>query len=125
MAVLKLKMATQPTFYFIGVTTGKSSIMRVFPQWVNYLRYGDVAIKGIDCKIHDDPQVYRDVVAFIKGDPLSLGGLVTTHKMDLLQLRETTLSTLIPTQNFSAKYPRSRSAPASCAATPKTPSRAD
>nr|WP_279386317.1 hypothetical protein [Candidatus Cryosericum odellii] len=22
-----------PTFYFIGVTTGKSSIMRVFPRW--------------------------------------------------------------------------------------------
>jgi len=84
MAALKLEKATQPTFYFIGVTTGKSSIMRVFPKWVNYLRYGDVAIKGIDCKIHDDPQVYRDVVAFIKGDRLSLGGLVTTHKMDLL-----------------------------------------
>ena len=84
MATFKLEKATLPTFYFIGVTTGKSSIMRVFPQWANYLRYGNVVIKGIDCKIHDDPKVYRDVVAFIKGDPLSLGGLVTTHKMDLL-----------------------------------------
>lgn len=24
--------ATRPTFYFIGVTTGKSSIMKVFPN---------------------------------------------------------------------------------------------
>lgn len=84
MAAIRLEKATQPTFYFIGVTTGKSSIMRVFPRWVSYLNYGDVTIKGIDCKIHDDPQIYRDVVAFIKSDPLSLGGLVTTHKMDLL-----------------------------------------
>lgn len=84
MPALRLEKATQPTFYFIGVTTGKSSIMRVFPQWVNYLNYGDVVIKGIDCKIHDDPQMYREIVAFVKNDPLSLGGLVTTHKMDLL-----------------------------------------
>ena len=25
--------ATQPTIYFIGVTTAKSSIMKVFPAW--------------------------------------------------------------------------------------------
>ena len=25
--------ATQPTLYFIGVTTGKSSIMKVFREW--------------------------------------------------------------------------------------------
>jgi hypothetical protein len=29
--------ATQPTLYFIGVTTGKSSIMRVFPKWAKAL----------------------------------------------------------------------------------------
>jgi shikimate 5-dehydrogenase len=40
---------------------------------------------GIDCEIHDDPQVYRDVVSFIRDDPNSLGGLVTTHKLDLLE----------------------------------------
>ena len=39
---------------------------------------------GVDCKLHDDPEVYRHVVEFLKNDPLSLGALVTTHKIDLL-----------------------------------------
>jgi shikimate dehydrogenase len=75
---------TTPTFYFIGVTTGKSSIMKVFPLWMKVLGREDVIMEGIDCKIHDDPEVYRKAVAQIKYDPLSLGALVTTHKIDLL-----------------------------------------
>ncbi|MGD0090008.1 MAG: shikimate dehydrogenase [Planctomycetota bacterium] len=77
--------ASQPTIYFIGMTTGKSSIMRVFPRWAEYLKLGGVAIQGIDCKWHDDPAVYRRAVEFIKHDPLSQGALVTTHKIDLLK----------------------------------------
>ncbi|HZD55191.1 MAG TPA: hypothetical protein VE136_00590 [Anaerolineales bacterium] len=73
-----------PTFYFIGVTTGKSSIMKVFPLWMNVLGREDVFMEGVDCKIHDHPEVYRRAVAQIKCDPLSLGALVTTHKIDLL-----------------------------------------
>jgi shikimate dehydrogenase len=73
-----------PTFYFVGVTTTKSSIMKVFPLWMKILGREEVMIEGIDCKIHDDPEVYRQVVAQIKHDPLSLGALVTTHKIDLL-----------------------------------------
>lgn len=73
-----------PTFYFIGVTTGKSSIMKVFPLWMKVLGREEVVMEGVDCKIHDDPQVYRQAVAQIKYDPLSLGSLVTTHKIDLL-----------------------------------------
>jgi shikimate dehydrogenase len=72
-----------PTFYFIGVTTGKSSIMTVFPLWMEVLGCSDVVIEGIDHKIHDDPEAYRATVAQIKYDPLSLGALVTTHKMDV------------------------------------------
>jgi shikimate dehydrogenase len=73
-----------PTFYFIGVTTGKSSIMKVFPLWMKVLGREDVVMEGMDCKIHDDPEAYRKAVAQIKYDPLSLGALVTTHKIDLL-----------------------------------------
>jgi shikimate dehydrogenase len=73
-----------PTFYFIGVTTGKSSIMKVFPLWMKVLGREDVVMEGIDCKIHDEPEAYRKAVAQIKYDPLSLGALVTTHKIDLL-----------------------------------------
>jgi shikimate dehydrogenase len=73
-----------PTFYFIGVTTGKSSIMKVFPLWMKVLGREEVVMEGVDCKIHDEPEVYRRAVAQIKYDPLSLGALVTTHKIDLL-----------------------------------------
>jgi shikimate 5-dehydrogenase len=78
--------AKKRTMYFIGVTTTKSSIMKVFPEWAKYLNLGDVEIKGIDFKVHDEPEKYREAVEFIKNDELSLGALVTTHKMDLLRV---------------------------------------
>ena len=74
-----------PTFYFIGVTTGKSSIMKVFPLWMKVLGRPEIVIEGIDLKIHDAPQAYRQAVAQIQRDPLSIGALVTTHKIDLYQ----------------------------------------
>ena len=80
----KVGKKTVPTFYFIGVTTGKSSIMKVFPLWMKVLGREEVVIEGIDCKIHDEPEVYRQAVAQIKYDPNSLGALVTSHKIDLL-----------------------------------------
>ncbi|TXR49186.1 shikimate dehydrogenase family protein [Phyllobacterium endophyticum] len=83
--MLSYHPATQPTLYFIGVTTGKSSIMKVFPAWADYLGLKDAVIKGIDFKLHDDPAAYREAVSFIREDPLSLGALVTTHKIDLFQ----------------------------------------
>jgi len=70
--------------YFIGVTTAHSSIMRVFPGWASYLGLGNCALQGIDFRPHADPADYREAVRFIKGDPLSVGALVTTHKIDLL-----------------------------------------
>ncbi|MEG0251956.1 MAG: shikimate dehydrogenase [Christensenellaceae bacterium] len=75
--------ATQPTMYFIGVTTGKSSIMKVFPEWAKALGLKDTVMKGIDIEIHAQPEAYRKVVEFIKNDKLSMGALVTTHKIDL------------------------------------------
>lgn len=73
-----------PTFYFIGVTTKKSSINKVFPEWMKILRHPEIIMEGVDCLIHDQPEAYRRAVAQIKYDPLSLGALVTTHKIDLL-----------------------------------------
>jgi len=57
--------------------------MKVFPLWMEILDRPDVVIEGIDHPIHDEPEVYRASVAQIKYDPLSLGALVTTHKMDV------------------------------------------
>ncbi len=76
--------AVRPTMYFIGVSTGRSMIMRVFPAWARHLVFGDCEIRGIDLVPHDTPEHYREVVRFIKEDHLSLGALVTTHKIDLL-----------------------------------------
>lgn len=75
--------ATVPTLYFIGVTTGKSSIMKVFPLWAKELGLKNVVLKGIDLPLHAPREDYRAVARFIKEDPLSLGALVTTHKIDL------------------------------------------
>jgi len=58
--------------------------MRVFPRWAEELGL-DAVIKGFDFVLNDTPERYREVVAFIKNDPLSLGGLVTTHKVNLLK----------------------------------------
>jgi shikimate 5-dehydrogenase len=75
----------EPTMYFIGVTTTGSSIMRAFPLWMRELGRPDVVLEGMDLKIHDEPRAYRAAVAQIKHDPLSLGALVTTHKIDLYE----------------------------------------
>ncbi|WIB25731.1 shikimate dehydrogenase [Curtobacterium sp. MCSS17_015] len=80
-----LSPATVPTFYFIGVTTGGSSIRRVFPLWAAELGLGDVVLTGIDLPVHAPAADYRRVVEFVKQDPLSLGALVTTHKLDLFR----------------------------------------
>lgn len=78
----------QPTFYFVGVTTGKSSINKVFPLWMDVLGHPEVKLEGIDHAIHDEPENYRKTVAQIKYDENSLGGLVTTHKIDLFTAAE-------------------------------------
>jgi len=80
--------AVKPTLYFIGVTTTRSSIMKVFPKWAEALGLGDVDIKGIDLPLHAPPEDYRKVTEFLKNDPLSMGALVTTHKLDLFEACE-------------------------------------
>jgi shikimate 5-dehydrogenase len=76
--------AEQRTMYFIGVTTGKSSINKVFPQWAQALNLNAV-LSGFDFVPNDEPEKYREVVQFIKHDPNSLGALVTTHKINLFR----------------------------------------
>jgi shikimate dehydrogenase len=73
----------QPTFYFIGVTTARSSARRVFPVWMQTLGRPDVELVGLDFPLHDDPANYRACIEFLKREPLALGALVTTHRIDL------------------------------------------
>ncbi|HET9224336.1 MAG TPA: hypothetical protein VFO07_17620 [Roseiflexaceae bacterium] len=84
-----------PAFYFLGVTTGQSSMMRIFPRWMADLGR-DVRLVGVDLPIHAAPERYRALVESIKRDPLALGGLITTHKIDLLSASRDLFDTLDP-----------------------------
>jgi shikimate 5-dehydrogenase len=83
LTALDLRPAAVPTLYFIGVTTGRSSIQHVFPRWADALGLDGAVLQGIDLPLHAPADDYRRVVEFIAADPLSLGALVTTHKIDL------------------------------------------
>lgn len=87
--------ADRRTMYFIGVTTSKSSIMKVFPAWSAHLGL-DAVMRGIDFAPNSPAEAYREAVAFIKADPLSLGALVTTHKVNLLKASRDLFETLDP-----------------------------
>lgn len=76
-------MTSSATFLFIGVTTGQSSVMRVWPDWMRVLGRPAVEIEGVDLPLHAEPAHYRTVVQRIQDDPQVLGALVTTHKLDL------------------------------------------
>jgi shikimate dehydrogenase len=70
---------------FIGVTTGRSSIMRIFPRWASELGLDGTPITGCDLPIHAAPERYREVVERLRDDPEEAGALVTTHKVDLYE----------------------------------------
>lgn len=69
---------------FIGVSTGGSSIMRIFPEWSGILGL-NCAIVGIDVPLRAPAACYRQVLQRIIADPLVRGALITAHKIDLLQ----------------------------------------
>ncbi len=68
---------------FIGVSTGRSSIMRVFPKWAGLLGL-DAEIVGCDLPLRALPPTYRRVLRSLIADPTIKGALVTAHKIDLL-----------------------------------------
>ena len=82
---LSLSPAETPTIHFVGVSTGQSSIMKVFPKWATELGIGEAIIRGIDLPLNAPPESYREVVNFIRNDDQSRGALVTTHKIDLFR----------------------------------------
>jgi shikimate dehydrogenase len=73
-------------FVFIGVTTGSSSIMRIFPRWRDLLGLGgDVEITGHDIPVEAPPERYREAVVALRDDPGAVGALVTTHKIGVYE----------------------------------------
>jgi shikimate dehydrogenase len=66
---------------FVGVSTGGSSIRRVFPEWADALALPTRTLVGHDIPLDSPASVYRDVMQSIRDDPQHWGALVTTHKM--------------------------------------------
>ena len=92
----ELRAPTVPTLHFIGVSTGQSSIMTIFPRWAEALGLGPCAIDGIDLPLHAAAERYRAVVSFVRDNPLSMGALITAHKIDLLHAAADLFDTLDP-----------------------------
>jgi shikimate dehydrogenase len=73
-------------FTFVGVTTGSSSIMRIWPRWRDVLELGhDVELVGRDIEVDAPPDAYREAVSELIHDPGAVGALVTTHKIGVYQ----------------------------------------
>ena len=87
--------------YFIGVSTKQSSIMPLFPLWMQELGRPEVLLEGMDLALQDDPRNYRQAVQRIKKDPLCLGALVTTHKINLLNAARDLFDYLDPLAQLS------------------------
>jgi shikimate 5-dehydrogenase len=86
---------TRPTLYFVGVSTTRSSIMKVFPRWAELLGI-DADIRGYDAVPKAPPEAYRTIVRHLRADPLAMGALVTTHKIDLLDATRDLIDELDP-----------------------------
>jgi shikimate 5-dehydrogenase len=74
--------AGRGTLLFIGVDTGGSSIMKLFPRWAEILRL-DARIEGWDIPLGAEPAVYRKAVRLLADDLRIAGALVTSHKVDV------------------------------------------
>jgi shikimate dehydrogenase len=74
----------RPTFYFIGVSTAGSLSLELFPVWLAALGLPPADIRGHDIPVRGPREAYREVVRHIRSEPNALGGLVTTHKMDIV-----------------------------------------
>ncbi len=66
---------------FVGVSTGGSSILRVFPLWADVLGLPARTLVGHDVPLDAPAQRYRDLVSAIAADDGEVGALVTTHKV--------------------------------------------
>lgn len=82
--------------YFFGVTTGQSSSRKMFPLWAKILGLSNAQLVGVDLPINAPAEQYRAAVEQIKNDPYSLGALVTTHKINVLNAARYLFDELTP-----------------------------
>ncbi len=70
-------------FVFVGVSTGESSMMKIFPEWAKILGL-KAKLVGCDISLRAPAVKYRHIVREMRSDPSVRGALVTAHKIDLL-----------------------------------------
>ena len=68
-------------FWFIGVTTGQSMIMRLFPIWAEVLGIQETRMHGVDLPPGVEGAKVRQTILELRDNPDVLGALVTTHKL--------------------------------------------
>lgn len=83
-------------FHFLGVSTAHSTAQRMFPQWMGALGLPEVRLVGVDLPLHAAAAQYRQAVLAIRDDAAVAGGLVTTHKIDLLEATRDLFAELDP-----------------------------
>jgi shikimate 5-dehydrogenase len=91
------KTASAPLrrFYFLGVTTGKSSVQSIFPRWSRELGL-NAEIVGIDLPLDASAERYREVLERLRRDEHAAGGLVTSHKIGVIRAGRDLFSRLDP-----------------------------
>jgi D-3-phosphoglycerate dehydrogenase / 2-oxoglutarate reductase len=70
-----------PTMAFVGVSTGQSSIRKVFPRWAEMLGLPAARLVGHDLPLGASPEAYRALIRRLRDDDTCAGGLVTSHKI--------------------------------------------
>lgn len=81
---------------FIGVSTGSSSIRRVFPEWARVLGLPTSRLIGYDVEPGAPGERFRQLVEAMRGDPSRRGALVTTHKVSLYRAADDLFDELDP-----------------------------
>lgn len=71
-------------FLFIGVSTGASSIRRIFPRWMQLLGV-DAELAGVDLPLRAPAATYREIAERIIDAERIKGALITAHKIDMLR----------------------------------------
>ena len=79
-----LTPADRPTYYFLGVSTGSSSIQRVFPLWARELGV-DAVLQGIDLPVGAPLEQHQRVLEFVADGPHAVGMQITSHKTAVYQ----------------------------------------
>lgn len=85
MAELQLQPEREVQFVFIGVSTGASSIQRIFPAWMKALDMPNVKLKGIDLPLGAKGTIVAELMESLRTDNRVVGGLVTSHKLSVFR----------------------------------------